>query len=93
MERSECHYLFNKLYIDPLIGWIQRCEESEAIEFGKASLMITKHDSHSDAIGKDCLGLGLVELEHAYLESDDASETSSGEAGDSDHDDDGDNDE
>ncbi len=93
MERSECHYLFNKLYIYPLIGWIQRCEESEVIEFGNELLMVTKHDIiGSDPIGKDCLGLGLVELEHAYLESDDASETASGEA-DNDDDDDGDGDE
>ncbi|KAL7524463.1 hypothetical protein ACHAXR_002041, partial [Thalassiosira sp. AJA248-18] len=29
MEKSESHYLFNKMYVHPLIGWIQRCEEDE----------------------------------------------------------------
>ena len=67
MEKSESHYLFNKLYIDPLIGWTQQCEEMEVSEFGKEIFMITKHDV---AIGKDNLGLGLEELENAYLESD-----------------------
>ncbi len=67
MEKSESHYLFNKLYIDPLIGWTQQCEEIEVSEFGKELFMIAKHDV---AIGKGNLGLGLVELENAYLESD-----------------------
>lgn len=64
MEKSESHYLFNKLYIDPLLGWIQRCEETEVIEFGKEV---------KDALGlnllKDNLGLGLVELESSFLEN------------------------
>ena len=64
MEKSESHYLFNKLYIDPLLGWIQRCEEEEVIEFGKEV---------KDALGlnllKDNLGLGLVELESSFLEN------------------------
>jgi len=64
MEKSETHYLFNKLYINPLLGWIQRCEEDEVIEFGKEV---------KDALGlnllKDNLGLGLVELESSFLES------------------------
>jgi len=64
MEKSETHYLFNKLYIDPLLDWIQRCEEDEVIEFGKEV---------KDALGlnllKDNLGLGLVELESSFLES------------------------
>jgi len=64
MEKSETHYLFNKLYIGPLLGWIQRCEETEVIEFGKEV---------KDALGlnllKDNLGLGLVELESSFLES------------------------
>jgi len=64
MEKSETHYLFNKLYINLLLGWIQRCEETEVIEFGKEV---------KDALGlnllKDNLGLGLVELESSFLES------------------------
>lgn len=80
MERSECHYLFNKLYIDPLIGWIQQCEESEVFEFGNELSMIANHgtsiDSDASLFGKKYLGLGLDELEQAYLESN-ASDTSS----------------
>ena len=64
IEKSETHYLFNKLYIDPLLGWIQRCDEEEVIEFGKEV---------KNALGlnllKDNLGLGLVELESSFLES------------------------
>lgn len=80
MERSECHYLFNKLYIDPLIGWIQQCEESEVFEFGNELSMIANHgtsiDSDASLFGKKYLGLGLDELEQAYFESN-ASDTSS----------------
>lgn len=80
MERSECHYLFNKLYLDPLIGWIQQCEESEVFEFGNELSMIANHDTSIDSkaslFGKKYLGLGLDELEQAYFESN-ASDTSS----------------
>ena len=64
MEKSESHYLFNKLYIDPLLGWIQRCDEDEVIEFGKEV-----KDSLGLNLLKDNLGLGLVELESSFLES------------------------
>ena len=66
-EKSESHYLFNKLFIDPIIGWTQQCKEMELSEFGKEFFMITKHNV---VIGKGNLCWGLVELENAFLESD-----------------------
>lgn len=89
MERSECHYLFNKLYIDPLIGWIQRCEESEVLDFGKEILLSTSDDNDFDLFGKDSLGLDLLEREKIFLACQcDENDTSSGEDDFDDSDDD-----
>lgn len=65
MEKSESHYLFNKLYIDPLIGWIQQCEESEVQAFGSE---VEDSLAHPDSLGKQHLQLGLVELEKEFFE-------------------------
>ena len=86
MEMSESHYLFNKLYIDPLISWVQECNEGEVRDVGKEieALVSGTNESDDDAspgvFGKDCLGLGLVELENSLLLScDDGGSTSSSE--------------
>ena len=70
MEKSESHYLLNKLYIDPLISWIQECSESKVRDFGREIEALLVNDTNenddgtsSGVFGKDCMGLGLVELE------------------------------
>jgi hypothetical protein len=87
MEMSESHYLFNKLYIDPLISWVQECNEDEVRDVGReieALLVYDANENDDDAssgvFGKDCLGLGLVELENSLLRPcDDKNSTSSSE--------------
>ena len=54
MEKSESHYLFNKLYIDPLLGWIQQLEEVVVQKFGKELEDVIG----SNVLGKDTVGLG-----------------------------------
>ncbi|KAL7545407.1 hypothetical protein ACHAWF_008753 [Thalassiosira exigua] len=90
MKRSECHYLFNKMYIDPLIGWIQQCGESEVQEFGKEIENISAHKEQPtskvnhvddvqelDVLDKEHLGLGLIELEKSFFEGYDDEESTS----------------
>ena len=68
MEQSESHYLFNKLYIDPIIGWIQQCEENEVQKFGIEVEQLCK-SSDDDVLGKQCLGLDLVGIEERFFEN------------------------
>lgn len=81
MESSESHYLFNKLYIDPLIGWIQQCEEEEVQQIGDklGGLLRAKGSNSSDALGKQHLDLDLEDIEKRFFESDDEEDTSSSE--------------
>ena len=65
MEKSESHYLFNKLYIDPLIGWMQQAEENEVQLFGRE---IERLLMGSDLLRKQCLNLNLIELEKSLIE-------------------------
>ncbi|KAL3801411.1 hypothetical protein HJC23_007021 [Cyclotella cryptica] len=87
MEKSESHYLFNKLYIDPLIWLVQNCDEDDFAMFGEEILCLLRSESdeinngddhtadHSGLLGKVFLGLGLVELEQS-LYNDQNSSTS-----------------
>ena len=68
MEQSESHYLFNKLYIDPMIGWVQQCEENEVQQFGIEVEQLCK-SSDDDVLGKQCLGLDLVGIEERFSEN------------------------
>ena len=68
MERSESHYLFNKLYIDPLICWIQRCEELDVKAF---SNKVLESISSRESLTKSALDLDLDGLEQTLLADDD----------------------
>jgi protein SHQ1 len=68
MEQSESHYLFNKLYIDPMIGWVQQCKENEVQQFGIEVEELCK-SSDDDVLGKQCLGLDLVGTEERFFEN------------------------
>ena len=94
-ERSESHYLFNKLYVDPLIWWMQRCKESEVREFGREmECLLVRTEKSGDMgdnvkgaddpylLGKESMGLGLVELERLLFESYEDEESSSSDDGD-----------
>ena len=72
MEKSESHYLFNKLYIDPLLGWIQQLEEVVVQKFGKELEDVIG----SNVLGKDTVGLGLVELESLLYDDESTSSSS-----------------
>ncbi|KAL7480850.1 hypothetical protein ACHAW6_006511 [Cyclotella cf. meneghiniana] len=85
MEKSESHYLFNKLYIDPSIWWVQNCSDGDFNLFGEEILNLLR-ENHGSAIGdnhtmhysgllaKTSLGLGLVELEQSlHIEQDSSS--------------------
>eukprot|EP01082_Thalassiosira_pseudonana_P004925 g4521.t1 g4521 contig15:1196506-1198417(-) len=76
LEKSEAHYLFNKLYIDPLIGWMQQCEEKEVQDFGREVHEMLSDGDGDGTLGKECLNLGLVELEESFLAYDDDSSSS-----------------
>ena len=82
MERSESHYLFNKLFIDPLICWAQRCNESDVKSFAKEVEASLVH------AGKEHLGLGLAELELSFFDYCDDDEVSSSSEEDGDETDD-----
>ncbi|KAL7448576.1 hypothetical protein ACHAWC_001340 [Mediolabrus comicus] len=95
MEQSESHYLFNKLYIDPMIGWVQQCEEDEVQQFGIEVEQLCKSSdddfgieveqlcksSDDDVLGKQCLGLDLVGIEERFFKN--AREMSSSDDDDS----------
>ncbi|KAL7465459.1 hypothetical protein ACHAXS_005774 [Conticribra weissflogii] len=77
MEKSEAHYLFNKLYVDPLIGWVQKIEEEDVQNFGKeveSILAGTQEGGEEECtetflLDKQFLDLGLVVLEKSMLVS------------------------
>ena len=102
MEKSESHYLFNKLYIDPLISWIQECSESKVQGFGREIEALLVNDTNeivdgtsSSVLDKDFMGLGLFELEKSLLACDDEnsdSDNASDDGSDDDNHDDEDKD-
>lgn len=93
MEKSECHYLFNKLYVDPMIWWIQSCDEEVFQGFGREIQRALSLDlackagwseNESNVLSKQYLSLGLVELEEA--QSDDNDNDTVSESSNSTHD-------
>lgn len=72
MERSESHYLFNKLFIDPMICWIQRCDELDVRAFSNRVLDAI---SSGAFLAKSTLDLDLDELEQNLLSDDDSDDT------------------
>jgi len=77
MEKSEVHYLFNKLYVDPLIEWVQKIEEKDIQDFGKEvnSILAGRHKvgkeecTETFLLDKQFLDMGLVGLEESMLMS------------------------
>lgn len=82
LEKSESHYLFNKLYIDPMIWWVQSCEEEIFRKFGRemqkmllleTSTEMSWANDESNYLAKQHLDLGLGELEQAFFDGEDES--------------------
>ncbi len=96
MDGSEFHYLFNKLYINPYICWIQQISEDDLVSFVEddliPSLNMRKNGdakSQGDAsclLDKSSLGLDLDILEKCNFEGEDASSSSSSDTEDDDDD-------
>ena len=89
MEKSECHYLFNKLYVDPMIWWVQSCKEEIFQTFGQEMRQALSLDStckdecvedESNLLAKKYMGLNLFELEHAQFDEEDDSTSGSRES-------------
>ena len=72
-------FQFNKLYIHPLIGWVQQyCTEDEVSDYGKEIETLLLDDTSGIILfGKNCLELGLVELEESILDDDGSTDSSS----------------
>ena len=78
LEGSEFHYLFNKLYINQFISWIQKVEEGDLKKF--ASKVKSEVKKPFD---KACFGLDLDSLEEEAFgipEGDEEDESSSEES-------------
>lgn len=77
MEKSEVHYLFNKLYVDPLIEWVQKVEEKDIQDFGRevSNILAGRHKvgkeecTEAFLLDKQFLDMGLVGLEESMLMS------------------------
>lgn len=64
-QSSTGHYLLNKLYIDPIIFWVQWLEDSVLFDFA-GGLEILEKDLQSDSsthVWKDRIGLNLIGIE------------------------------
>ena len=63
-ERTDTHYLLNRLYVDDLCGWVQRLEAQQlqglAVDFNRAK---TEIETGSATSGRELLGFHLPQLE------------------------------
>lgn len=79
LEKSECHYLGNRLHVDPYLAWIQRhVTDSQVFSLCKRLEALLSEIEQGNAIQKESLGLNLVELERQLgEEEEDSSEIDS----------------
>jgi len=66
LEKSECFYIENKLYIGPYILWIQSIDEEIIKDFATS---VDKLIKGGNLLGKNTLGLGLQEIEKNILKN------------------------
>jgi len=66
LEKSESHYLGNRLYIDPYLAWIQRNVKSDE-PLLDISLQV-ENITGGTSLGKEALGLDLLQLERNAME-------------------------
>jgi len=81
LDKSECYYLGNRLYVDPYLAWIQRhVTDAQVSSVYKRLEGLLKEVNEGRMIQKECLGLNLLEVERQLEEeevSDDSSESDS----------------
>ena len=64
LDKSECHYLGNRLYVDPYLLWIQRhVTDLQVTSLWKRLNTLLRQSEKFETLQKNCLKLGLVELE------------------------------
>ena len=73
-ENSTGHYLLNKLYIDPIIFWIQSIEESVLSEFAGGMEKLGKDMQSNSSVWKDRIGLNLIGIEKTLHENEELQE-------------------
>ena len=78
LDKSECHYLGNRLYVDPYLAWMQRHVTDAQVSSlcNQLQSLLEKAES-GEILQKEHLGLNLLELERQldeeYSDSDDSS--------------------
>lgn len=100
LEKSESHYLFCKIWIDPLLSWVQVIDEEVMEVFALEVKGFFGSSQGKDGGGmvmgvmdKGSMGLGLVEIEGSVCSASDEEEDSSSSGSDSPYEDDDDDDE
>ena len=73
-ENSTGHYLLNKLYIDPIIFWVQSIEESVLSEFAGEIEKLGKDMRCNSSKWKERIGLNLIGIEKMLYEIEDEHE-------------------
>ncbi len=64
LDKSECHYLGNRLYIDPYLAWIQRrVNVAHLASIADRLNGLLQESDRGNALQKDSLDLNLIQLE------------------------------
>ena len=71
-DKSEAHYLFNKLYLNQIICWLQLIEDDVLVSFATNVRMSVENPN---VLSKDQLGLALVLFENDAFNNEEMSDT------------------
>ena len=71
-DKSEAHYLFNKLYLNQIICWLQLIEDDVLVSFATNVRMSVENPN---VLSKDQLGLDLVLFENDAFNNEEMSDT------------------
>ena len=71
-DKSEAHYLFNKLYLNQIICWLQLIEDDVLASFATNVRMSVENPN---VLSKDQLGLDLVLFENDAFNNEEMSDT------------------
>ena len=83
-EKSTGHYLLNKLYVDPLIFWVQSVQEGFVLSFATGLQNLARDVTSNSLVWKSRIGLDLVRLDAMLdqLDNEEESDDFSSESGD-----------
>ncbi|KAG7371791.1 SHQ1 domain containing protein [Nitzschia inconspicua] len=76
LHQSEFYYLGNKMYVDPLLAWIQK-DTDEVTGLFVDTIEKLQQEACEEISWKESLGLGLSELEESELDCEAISESTS----------------